>query len=157
MANLAPVPMRNMLVDLKTRLVESLWVRWFTALLDRVNTSPWVIGTGSTVASSVATSATDVDAAPLSGGLYRVSYSLSVIRAATVSSSMTPTIGWTWNGQSFSTSGAAMAGNTTTTQQNATFLLPCDASSSITYAVSYASVGATTAQYTFYVKVEQMP
>lgn len=149
MNNLAPIPRRSPLLTLKTLLVDVLWDRWFTSLLERVNLTPVRIGSAVVSDADAATTTTAVNIQPLEAGMYQVSYSLSLTQAATVSSSLTPTIGWTFNGQSFSQSGAAMTGNTLTTQQNGVFTVNCDASSSITYAVSYASVGATSAQYTF--------
>lgn len=145
--NLSPIPRRSPITSIKTFIVDVLWDRWFNELLERVNLTPARIGSASVTGATAATAATAVNIQPIEAGIYQVNYTLSLTRAATVSSSLTPTIAWTFNGQSFSQSGAAMTGNTVTTQQNGVFTINCDASTDITYAVSYSSVGATSAQY----------
>jgi hypothetical protein len=45
--------------------------------------------------------------------------------------------------------GAALTGNTTATHESGTLMVRLDANTTIRYAVTYASVGATTAQYRF--------
>jgi hypothetical protein len=91
-----------------------------------------------------------------SAGLFRVSWFLRVTQAATTSSSVAVTIGFTEGSVALTTSGAALTGNTTTTFQQGTLMLACDANSSITYAASYSSVGATSMQYGLAVIVERV-
>ena len=150
---LAPVPMRVAITNGKTWLVESLWARWLVSVLDRINAMTMIQTQVSTTAETAAITATDMDAS-IMGGLYRVSYTLNVTRAATTSSSLTATIGWTCNGVACSQAGAALTGNTTSTQQGGTVVINADANTSVTYAVAYASVGATSAQYAFSLAVE---
>lgn len=158
MQTLAPVPMRNPLLIVGTWLMDAFWVRWLTALLNRANIAPALLGrvSASDQSASISTTAIGTSYA-LDAGQYRVSYTLNVVRAATTSSSATFTAGWTYNGVSLSQSGAAMTGNTTTTQQNGAFTLNVDAATTVTYAVAYASVGATTMQYDLSVNLEALP
>ena len=153
MSDLAPVPLRVMLTNGKTWLVESLWARWFLSLLERINAVPVIQASVSLTAQGAAVATTDFDAS-IEGGLYRVTYALNVTQAATTSSSFTTTIGWTTNGVSCSSAGAAVTGNTTATHQGGTVVLNADADTMVTYAVSYTSVGATSAQYSFAVALE---
>ena len=74
---------------------------------------------------------------------------------------MTVTISWMDGNVAQTQSGAAMTGNTTTTQQNASFLIhvgPNTLSSNdvVKYATTYASSGGTAMQYSLYVMVESL-
>ena len=131
MSDLAPVPLRVMLTNGKTWLVESLWARWFLSLLERINAVPVIQASVSLTAQGAAVATTDLDAS-IEGGLYRVTYALNVTRAATTSSSFTTTIGWTTNGVSCSSVGAAVTGNTTSTHQGGTVVLNADADTLVT-------------------------
>lgn len=114
------------------------------------------------VSASGQTAAIAATAIPLGvivpGGYYRVSVYLRLTRAATTSSSVTPTIGWTNGGQARTKSGAAYTGNVLTGCADPfSIVLQIDASTALTYAVAYASVGATTARYDVDVIVEKIP
>lgn len=131
--------------------------QWLQPYLDAVNASPQRVGTASG-GGSAAKSTTTLPIQSVTAGLYRVSYVLQITTPGTVSSSATFTLGWTnANGVACSQSGAALTGNTTATQQNGTFVVNVSASSNITYAVAYASVGATAMVYSVNVTAEQLP
>ena len=80
----------------------------------------------------------------------------SITTAATTSSSLTVTVGWTEGAVPLTVSGAAMTGNTTTTVQNATQVLQVDGSTPVTYATTHASSGATAMVYELTVLLEQL-
>ena len=88
--------------------------------------------------------------------LYRVAWYVRVTTAASVSSSVQVTVGWTDGGVVQSTSGAALTGNTTTTQESGSVLVSADAETDVTYAVAYTSVGTDMA-YALSVVVEAIP
>lgn len=94
---------------------------------------------------------------PSKTGLYRISWYLRITRAATTSSSATVTIGWTDAGQACTSAGAAVVGNTVTTVQSGSIVVSADSLTDLTYAVAYASVGATSMQYKLRVSVEAIP
>lgn len=83
----------------------------------------------------------------ISAGLYRIDWYTRVTTAAGVSSSLTVTLGWTETAVALTSSGPAMTGNTTATNQSGSVLIRSDASAPITYATTYASNAATAMYY----------
>ncbi|MCX6550361.1 MAG: hypothetical protein NTY02_05020 [Acidobacteria bacterium] len=148
---------RDPMVEARTGYVPRVWVSWLMALANQVDAAAFRLQTVSLTAQGAAITTTAVPIASLTAGLYRVSYALRITRAATTSSSATVTIGWIDGtvtcGQAF----AAVTGNTTATVQSGTVLLRCDNDGPITYAVAYASVGATTMQCALDLVVEAVP
>ena len=141
-----------------TRLVTDVWDRWLQGLLAAVNRTTQLVGTVVTLsAQHAAVTTTDVPTGALAGGVYRLSYVLQVTQAASVSSSVTVTAGWTANAQTFSVAGATLTANTLTTQDNGSLLMNVDAGTPITYAVAYTSSGSTALQYSLSVRAEQLP
>jgi hypothetical protein len=90
-----------------------------------------------------------------SAGVFRVSWFLRITQAATTSSSVAVTVGFT-DGVALTISGTAVTGNTTTTIQQQSVIVRCDAASAITYSATYSSVGATPMQYALSVAVERV-
>lgn len=135
------------------------YVDWFIEGQRRVDSSAERLGgTGLLESQGASIAATPVPMPDLTEGRYRISYAARISRAGSVSSSLTVTIGWTRAGLSLSQSGAAMTGNTTTTQQNGTLFVRADANAAITYATTYADGGgATSMQYELDVIVEKVP
>ena len=78
---------------------------------------------------------------------------LRITTAATTSSSVAVSFGWT-DTVSATLSGAAVTGNTVTTIQTGTGMFVVDAASPVTYTTSYSSVGATAMQYALSVTLE---
>lgn len=145
-------------LDEREGTMPDVWVKYFQSQSDATNLSPSVASTpvsATTQSASIGTTA--IPTSTLSAGLYRVSYYARITRAATVSSSLIVTIGWTESGVSLLQSGAAITGNTTFSLQNATWFIQIDNSSPITYATTYASVGGTTMQYKLVVALEAIP
>ena len=90
-----------------------------------------------------------------SAGVFRVSWFLRITQAATTSSSVAVTVAFT-DGVSLTVSGAAVTGNTTSTFQQQSVVVRCDANSSLSYSTTYSSVGATPMQYALSVVVERV-
>lgn len=156
MAPLAPVPFTNVLMNLRSRLMEFQWVRWLESLVTAINAAPQAVGTSDLSDQDASVSATAFDTGTLSAGLYRVSYYQRVTQAATSSSSLTTAIGWTDGGVACTQSGAAMTGNTTATTQNGTLVVHVDAGTTVTYALTYSTSGATPMQFSWSGRLEQL-
>lgn len=150
------VPVRqNVLMGL-SNILDSVFVRWLGKLRDAANNAAQKVGTVGLTAQSAAIATTAIDTPTLKAALYRVSYYARITQAATTSSSLTVTIGWT-DGVACTQSGAALAGNTTATTQSGSFLVRTDSASSVTYAAAYASAGATAMQFALDVRIEAVP
>lgn len=132
-------------------LVTDAWVKYLTTQADTAGSSTVRLVTVSLTGQAASIGATALDLGSLSAGLYEVKYYARITRAATASSSLTVTFAWTDGGTSPSYSGAAITGNTTTTVQSGAIVLRVDSASPITYATTYASVGATTMQHSLYI------
>lgn len=153
--NLAPPPLRSRLTD-KAGLMTREFNNWLRGLTTAVNNAatqavqPLVLlGLGYPLATSVLVPQTNQ-------GLYRLSYSLIIARAATTSSSVAVTLQWTSNGVLQTFTSPAVTGNTTTSGQSGSVLAQVDGGSLISYATSYASVGGTQMLYNLAVTVEAM-
>ena len=152
-----PVPFKSWMMDLKTRLVERDWVKWFQEIGAALSATALRLGSVGLTAQAATVSATDFQTVSLTEGLYRVTYAARITRAATVNSSLTVALGWTDGGVSCSQSGAAMTGNTTSTTQSGIVAMHVDAATPVTYTLTYASAGATTMLYSFTAALESVP
>jgi hypothetical protein len=153
--SLAPPPLRSRLVDevgLMTREFNN-WLRGLTAAINTASTqaTPPIMLTG--IVGSIGTSLL-VPNAP--AGVYRLSYSVRISRAATVSSSIIVTFQWTTAGVVQTFNSPALTGNTTTSLQSGTILASIDGGSLISYSTAYASVGGTTMAYDLALAVEAL-
>lgn len=166
MADIPPVPMRSPVLGHSPSDPERK--QPFLAVLSKdlvnfLNTLRGLLGSAAQFIASVgldtqsATIVTTAMPGTLQEGLVRVTYSLRISRAATVSSSAQLTLGWTTNSVSCTQTFAAVTGNTTATQQSGSIMVFTDAGSTISYAVVYASVGATSMQYSLDVVAEDIP
>lgn len=128
-------------------------VRFLNVIRGLLDSAIQLVGSASVTAqgASIATT-TLVDTEET--GLYRTTFSLRITQAATVSSSAQVTLGWTQASVSATQTFAAVTGNTTATQQSDSVTVLSDAGTPITYAVVYASVGATPMLYSFDAFVE---
>tara|TARA_R100000808_G_scaffold24612_1_gene57170 strand:+ start:3847 stop:4332 length:486 start_codon:yes stop_codon:yes gene_type:complete len=158
---LAEVPFRSMVLTDVRNLLTREWIRYLQSVVDVVNNAARKRALVSLTTQSAAISTTTIDTGTLDPGVYRVSYSARISRAASTSSSLTVTLSWRDGDVAQSQSGAAMTGNSTTTQQNGTFLVhngtnASSANDVIKYATAYASSGGTTMQYSLFVLVEQI-
>ena len=158
MATIPPVPRTNSLLgDLKKLLVSFQWDNWFQGLANRLNSSAEQVGSANLSAQSASVSATNLNAMTVTAGFYRVTYSQQVTRAATVSSSLTSVFSWTAGGVAQTSTNAAMTGNTTATHQEGMLPIQVDASTNVTYTLTYASSGATSMQYAWRASIEALP
>ena len=132
------------------------WVNFMTDREDAITAAPRRLSVVTLTGQGASIGATDIPTQSLGAGLYRITYYARITRPATTSSSLTVTFGWTESGVSLSQSGAAMTGNTTTTQQNGSLLVLSDDASPITYATTYASVGGTSMQYRLSIVLEKV-
>jgi hypothetical protein len=129
---------------------------WLLSLVDRVNATPHLLDTVQASTQAASISATNFAILSVSPGVYRLSMGARISRAATTSSSLIVTFGWTSGGVSCTTSSTAMTGNTTATVGSLTVLVRVDEATAITYATTYASAGGTTMQYSLDVSCEQL-
>lgn len=128
---------------------------WLLSMADRINGSPSIIATTSLTVQSASIAPTSFGILQVQPGVYRLSMAAQVTRAATTSSSLTVTFGWT-STVACTTSSAAITGNSTATTGNLTYLVRVDEATAITYATTYVSVGAVTMQYQLDVTCEQV-
>jgi len=136
-------------------LLTQPWQIWFRTVTDAINIAPQVQTsvTGTPTGASIASTALLADTG--SAGVFRVSWFLRVTQAATTSSSVAVTVAFT-DGVALTVSGAAVTGNTTSTIQQQSVIVRCDAASPLSYSTTYSSVGATPMQYALSVCVERL-
>ena len=137
-------------------MLPRVWIDWFTALTLRLDTQTQALNTVELSAQQASIGTTAIPLDVLSTGLYRITYYTRITTPATVSSSLIITLGWTDGSVSCTSSGAAVTGNTVSTVQGGTIMVRNDQASPLTYATTYASVGATPMQYALDILVEQI-
>ena len=143
----------------RTKLPATLsegWGYFLTTLLNIVNICPSRQGSAEAHLQNASIAATDLTDGTFGAGLYRLTYYARVTKAAGVSSSLQVTFAWTDHAIAQTSSGAAMTGNTTTTQQSGTVLVYSNAASPISYSTTYASNGAGEMEYSLYVVIERV-
>jgi len=148
---------RDPIAEKGTGVIPRVWASWLQALAQQVDAASFRLQTVSLTAQGATIVTTSVPIASLTTGLYRVSVSLRVTRAASSSSSATVTLGWTDGGVACSQAFAALTGNTTASVQSGSVLVRCDQDGPLTYGVVYASAGGTTMQYALDLVVEAIP
>lgn len=149
-------PYRSPLADRQTGMVEIAWATWFDNLRLRLEKAASSLKSVSVSTQGAAILDTPIPLASLPAGLFRISYYIRVTRAATVSSSVQVTISWTDRLVACSVSGTALTGNTTATLESQTVMVRVDQATPVSYAVAYASAGATSAQYSLDLVIEQV-
>lgn len=120
------------------------WLQWLVGLVMRapVRMTPDV----NLTAQAASIAATDL--APVQySGVYRISHFLHITRAATTSSSVQLVVSFVSDGTTLTNTSTAVTGNTTTTFQTGSILVYIDGGTTPSFTVTYASVGATSAQY----------
>ena len=137
-------------------MLTDVWNRWFDQLNLTLEAAPSRIKTAQLTAQQGSISPIDLSGGALSSGLYRVSYYARITQAATTSSSLTVTIDWQDGGLTQNFSGAAITGNTTTTNQSGGILIKVDGLNPIRYSTTYRSVGGTPMQYALAVTIEEI-
>lgn len=129
------------------------FVNWLNILVQRFDNLPEMVAHASGTGQSAALAATPV-LVTHADGLYRVGYSTKIEQAASTSSALQITIGFTRNGNACSVPGTVLAGNTVATIEGDDFDIRADADTAITVAINYVSVGATPMLYEYDVHVE---
>jgi hypothetical protein len=128
---------------------------WFISLASRLDRTPVLSASATATAQVASITPTSFSLASVLPGLYRLSMAARVTTAATTSSSLIVTFGWT-QAVACTTSSVAMTGNTTATTSTLSVLVRVDQNSAITYATTYVSVGATPMAYRLDVTCEQV-
>ena len=89
-------------------------------------------------------------------GIWRLSVTARVTRAATTSSSFQVTITWIDRGVPQTHTGTLVNGNLLTSRDQFPLIIRTDASSPIAYSVAYASVGATPMRFSLDIVAEEL-
>lgn len=152
---LPPIPYDAPIEEGGKNPISQAYYLWLFELQGRTESAAEGLDSVSLTNQSAAISATPI-VVTQTAGLFRISWYLRITTAATTSSSATVTIGWTETGVALTKSGPAVTGNTTTTTDSGTFLIRSDAAAALTYAVSYATSGATAMKYRLDVVVERV-
>ena len=158
MAAISPIPADTALA-LPTGVIAHAWYQYFLQSQDRLNANPYILGTvfDSVTGQSAAIGTTSIPLPTLETGLYRVSTYARITQAASTSSSLTVTLGWTDGTVACTSSGSAMTGNTTSTTQSLSAMIRSDSSTPLTYSAAYASSGGTAMTFRLDLAVEQIP
>lgn len=154
---IAPVPFRNAITALPKLFVTDEWLRWLTSVIDAIRAAAQKVGTVGLTTQGASIGTTAIPTARLGAGLYRVTFYARITRAATASSSLTVTVSWTDGGIACSQTFAAVTGNTTATTQSGSLMARVDEATSISYATTYLSSGATSMQYAVDIRAESIP
>lgn len=143
----------------KPGTLTQLWVVWFQKLLRALYDVSWLVGSVALTARDASIVSTPVPTGKsLSTGLYRIGYTARITRAASTSSNLVVTMGWTDGGVSCTASNTSdLSVNTTATQANGALMVHLDAGTTVTYTTTYTSVGATTMTYALYIVMEALP
>src|SRR6185369_14213840 len=132
----------------------SVWVPYLAARDQELADSPRRLVDTQLSSQSAAIAATPLTIGT-NAGLYRLTVYARITRAATVSSSLTPTLRWTEGGVPLSHSFTALTGNTTTTYLAEDIAVRIDSTTSVTYETAYVSSGATTMAYSLEICAER--
>jgi hypothetical protein len=128
---------------------------WLLSLADRINRTPEVLQTVTVTGQSASIATTTISVLSLPQGVYRLSAAARVTTAATTSSSLLVTFGWT-QAVACTAASAAVTGNTTATTVSFAVVVRADEASNLQYATTYASSGGTAMVYRLDVSVEQL-
>lgn len=154
--NSAPFPVKDPIANKGQGLITSPWIDWFTGLVSDVSASATRLQTVALTGQVASIGATSIPLGALATGLYRVTWFVRVTVAASTSSSLIVTLGFTTGGVTCALSGAALTGNTASSTQSETRMLAIDGSTPITYSTTYVSVGGTSMAYAVSLVLEAM-
>ena len=133
------------------------WVPFFTNQNQIVAQTPQKISPAVALTGQVASiSLTAIPAGVLAAGQYQVSFHFRITTAATSSSSLLVTLSWTDGGIACSKASAAVTTNTISTTDDAIHEISVDQSTAVSYATTYASVGATPMAYKLNVNLTKL-
>lgn len=155
--NLPPIPSKQVVLsDTDRQLMHPKWIQWLLSVINTIQQMVGLLTTTTLTNQSSTVTAAVLGGSTLSTGLYRVTYTARITQAATTSSSLTIKFAWTAGGVACSQTAAAITGNTTSTVQTGTLLVAVDTNTSITYTLTYASVGGTVMKYMFAAMLESI-
>jgi hypothetical protein len=126
-----------------TGFVSTYFRKWLLTLTDRLQRAAYVIANVYSLTGQNAALATHAVYTTTAAGLYRVSFVVRVTQAATTSSSLTVTLGWTRSAIALTAAGSAIVNGGVTSVQSGSVLMRAASATDLTVAVAYASVGAT--------------
>lgn len=148
-ASLAPPPKalieRDQETNALTEFVTTPFQQWLLSLTQRIQASTGALNVVTLTGQAASIGATSFGTLP--AGLYEVTWYARITQAATTSSSLTVTMGWTESGITLAKSFPAITGNTTGTVDSGTFMVRNDSNTLINYSTTYATVGATPMQF----------
>lgn len=142
--------------DPKAGFLPDEWVDFFGFQQQSISAAVQRVFLVSLTEQSAGIGATDITNGTLTAGLYTLKYYARVTRPGTVSSSLEIDIDWKDGAVTQTLSGTAIAGNTTTSLEQATYFLHIDGGSPVRYTAVYASAGATSMQYALYITLERI-
>lgn len=131
-----------------------IWINYIRTLISLLNVAPGVVAQAFAYTQSAAVPSTPIPGPALTAGFYRVSYFLRCVQAAGVSSAFQVTFSFLQGAVPLTKVGTNVNGNTTASFDQGTFFFKIDSPGPLSYAVSYASVGAPVAQFNVDVIVE---
>jgi hypothetical protein len=148
-------PQVKVVLDGVDWLVNDTWLRFFMNQSQTSEQAPTrVVAPISLVQQGASIGATAIAPGQVASGLYALEYYARITTADTVSSSLTVTFGWTDHGQAVTFACLpAITGNTVTTVDSRRLMVYLDALAPITYATTYATVGASPMKYELYVTI----
>jgi len=154
--NLASPPLQTPLIEsAKQPFITRVWNNWFQSVVERVQAAAYAEQKVQLTGQAASIPSTNLVVAP-SAGLYRLTFRFRLTQAATTSSSLLVTVTATDGGVACALASAAYTGNAVNQPQTGTVLVRSDNGVPITYATTYASVGATPMQYALDVVAEAL-
>lgn len=154
MATTLRMPVREPLTD-DDGMVQRAWRLFFRTQNDTVSLASVNVGAVSKLLQAASIAATPVPMT-VNVGYYRISVYARRTQAATTSSDLKVDVGWTESGATLTATTGTDSTNTTTKVLTGSWVVRADQTTTITYATTYASVGATPMQYRLDVLVEQV-
>jgi hypothetical protein len=133
--------------DPQEGLISDPWNDVFTRLIFVAGQSPNRLNSVRLTDREASIAATDMSGGSLSAGLYELKYYVQVVRAGGVSSSIAVSFSWLNEGTVQNHAGPADTGNALDTWVGESIMVQIDGNSPVTYATTYASVGAPTMLY----------
>lgn len=149
------MPVRDAVISADDGLITRAWRLFLRGQNDTLSLSPVRLGSVALNGQGVAITATPVPMI-VNAGLYRVSVYARRVQVATTSSDLEVIVGFTESGVSLEVTTGVNSVNADTEVLSGSWLIRVDTQSTITYATTYASVGATAMLYRLDVIVEQV-
>ncbi len=142
-------------LDSKGGFMTQQWSDWFViALMQRLQTCPQMISHPATATGQTASYPnTSFNVSSIVQGIYRVCWTARITTAASVSSNLSVTIGYTRAGVACTQTSQSLTSNASNLPGSGIFTLNSDGGSPITYSTTLASVG-TAPVYEFDAELE---